>query len=304
MSTATETIGELGLIRGESSEVYHAQDAVSASKLRTFARKPGGAQLYHQKYVAKTLEREESDAMRFGSALHCAVLEPEKLSERYCTRPAGIDRRTTAGKIAYAQFEAANQGKTILDADDAKLIVTISNQIRAHKTAAQLLAAGESEVGFRVQSALENLPVLQCRTDWINLDGCELTEGRPYVLDIKTTATLEEDAFGNFQRSFEEHAYHRQAALYMSIVRYAIDIGIRDFWFVAAEKCAPFGVQVKRLSDRALDRGKVETAQLLSDLDECYRLNWWPNTSQDPGEIDLSPRYYARSKEQIDNLWG
>ena len=43
-------------IRGEPSEVYHATDAISHSKLEVFRRRPA---LYHRKYVLKGLRTVE-----------------------------------------------------------------------------------------------------------------------------------------------------------------------------------------------------------------------------------------------------
>ena len=40
----------------EPSADYHANPAISHSKLETFRRRPA---LYHKKYIAKTIEREE-----------------------------------------------------------------------------------------------------------------------------------------------------------------------------------------------------------------------------------------------------
>lgn len=283
----------LGRITTESSDEYHAQDAVSASRLRVLRRKPGGAQLYHQTYIAKALPREETEAMREGQALHTYVLEPEKFEKEFAVRPEGIDRRTTAGKVAWEKFLIEAKGKTIIDVEMLARVVAMGNQIKAHPAAGALIAQGVAETTWRINApGLKHLPPLQCRTDWFNEAGHALSEGRPYVLDLKTCATLEVDAFSNFQRAVEDHAYHCQAALYMAIMS-ALGMECRDFFFVAVEKCAPYGVEVYRLGDRALERGQLETESMLMQLDGCYRRNIWPNTDLGVKELKLSPRYWA-----------
>lgn len=311
---------QFGKIIGEASAAYHAANAVSASKLRVFARKPGGAQLYYQKYIGKTLPDEDSEAKAFGRALHCLTLEGRETFEaEFVVIPADAPDRPTKAMINakkpspesvarvawWADFDAKNNGKEMITPLTLSAVEEMARGINAHPVAAQLLAAGEPEVTWRVNAAgdsVQSLPPLQVRTDWFCEQGCELSKGRPYVLDVKTCATLEESAFGNWRRGFEDHGYHRQAAFYMAVLE-ALGITCFDFFFVAAEKCAPGGVQVFRLSDRALKQGQDEIAQLLSDLNECYRRNWWPNASLELTEIDLSPRYYARANEQAGEVW-
>jgi hypothetical protein len=60
-----------------SNEQYHADPAVSASHLHAIARSP-----YH--YWSRYLDPnrkpvEPTAAMRLGSLVHCAVLEPDEL---------------------------------------------------------------------------------------------------------------------------------------------------------------------------------------------------------------------------------
>lgn len=282
-----------GIITGESNAEYHSQDCVSASKLRTFARRPGGAQLYYRSYIAKTIPREETEAMAFGTALHMAVLEPEKFAQSYVASPK-FDRRTTVGKADSAAFALRNQGKAIVDEPTMSEVLTLASSVSAHPLARELLGAGQAETSWRVKAqGLRNLPPLQCRTDWYNGSGCALSEGRPYIVDVKTTSTLEESAFGNFHRHFEDLAYHEQAGLYMAICD-ALGSPVRDFFFIAVERSAPNGVMVFRLGDRALEEGQATTAERLIELNECYRRNEWPNTPLDLQELKLSPRYWAK----------
>jgi hypothetical protein len=277
----------IGIIETESNEQYHGTEAVSASKLRVFKRKPGGPQLYYQHFIAKSIPREETEAMAVGTALHCAVLEPQKFEATVAVKPSGIDRRTTLGKAAYQAFIDGAQGKTIISADDLVMIRSIAQGIHSHRSASKLLANGKAELSWRIEAAgLAHCPPLQCRTDWFCAAGCDLTDGRPYVLDIKSTATLERSAFGNFHRACQDHAYHHQAALYMAILA-ALGYECRDFFFVAAEKVAPYGVEVYRLSDRSLAKGQRDVERLLLELNECYQRNEWPNTEGGVQELDV-----------------
>lgn len=294
----TPTQVRLGKIADESSSEYHSQDCVSASKLRVFKRKPGGAALYYQRFISKSLKDEDTDAKVEGRALHTLVLEPEKFDAEFAIAPEGIDRRTTIGKAAWTAFEHTAQGKSILKREVANRLSGMAGMVHAHPAAQILFANGEAEVSWRVKAGgLKHLPPLQCRTDWFVAEGCELSDGRPCVVDVKTAATLEEDAFGNFHRGVEDHAYHMQAALYMAILG-GLGIQCFDFFFVAVEKCAPFGVEVYKLRDRELKEGQDVAERLLINLDRCYARHEWPNTSPLVKELKLSPRYWARKSEE------
>lgn len=279
-----------GKIIGQSNADYHATEAVSASKLRTFARNPGGPQLYYQKYILRALPDEPSEAKSYGTALHCAILEPQKFSDTVAVLPEGIDRRTKAGKDAYVAFEALSAGKTVISSAALSLIEQQVAMLAGHSAAMTLLHRGVPEISWRVKSrGFPNIPAMQCRTDWFNSEGCDLTDGRPYVVDIKSCNTLEEDAFGSFIRSARDHNYDHQAALYMAILA-TLGVECRDFFFIALEKQAPLGVSVYRMSEYNLGRADESLSGLLGQLDNCYKTNTWPNTQ--PGIQELKIRRF------------
>ena len=73
---------------------------------------------HYQAYM--NTEREETKALRFGTFVHSAILEPHTLNDLYATAP-DVDRRTKDGKEQWAAFATANVGKTILDAEESAL---------------------------------------------------------------------------------------------------------------------------------------------------------------------------------------
>jgi exodeoxyribonuclease VIII len=272
----------------ESNEQYHANEAISHSKLELFRRRPIS---YYRRFIAKTLARPEpTEAFRLGSAAHCAVLEPKTFWDRYALRPEGIDRRTKDGKIAFAEFEAANVGKTVIDQGEAGSVREMAVAVQNHPLAAQLLGAGSPELSWRVAPA--GGMALQCRTDWFNRAGCELSGGRPYIADLKTVESLDADAFRNFERACFNFGYHRQAGFYLPLITEIIGSPVFDFFFVAVEKCEPYGVAVYRLSDAATARGHDETITDLIRLQSCIKSEQWPNLPNDLREIGL-PKWYG-----------
>lgn len=288
----------LGKITTETGEQYHAQDCVSASKLRSFMREPGGPYLYYLEHVVKALPREDSTAFALGRAAHTGLFEPDKFATEFAVIPEGIYRRTATGKATYAAFLDASKGKTVLTSDDAKLAATIAGNCRQHRSAAQLIAQGQAEVTWRIKAAgLASLPPLQCRTDWFCEEGCDLSEGRPYIVDLKTAPTLSRTAYGNFFRGAKDHAYDIQFGLYMAILN-ALGVEVRDFFVIAAEKCLPHGVEVFRMTDQAIEAGQRKAERLLVRLNDCYRDNVWPNTEGGVQELTASTFKFGRNSAE------
>jgi hypothetical protein len=281
----------LGRIIGEPDTIYHGGDCISHSRLETFRRRPA---LYYKRHVGKTLAGEDSAAFALGRAVHASVLQRGLYENTFVTKPDGIDRRTKEGKARFESFCAEAAGKTIIDGEEASLVEEMTAAVHAHPSAAMLLRKGEAEVTWRVQSKALPHP-LQCRTDWFCAEGCELTEGRPYVADVKTCESLDGDAFRNFERAFWAYGYARQCGFYLPLLH---DLGVtcRDFLFVAVEKVEPFGVIVYRASDEAIAVGQDETLRDLTALAQCYKTGRWPNTPTEVQEITL-PGWYLKREE-------
>jgi hypothetical protein len=275
----------------ESNSDYHANNAVSHSKLEVFRRRP---QLYYRRYVAKIILPEPATAaLRLGSAVHCSILEPGEMPARYAIRPDGIDRRTKEGKERFAKFEAMHVGKEILDMDEAAQVIAMTDAVRRNDLAAQLLAHGQPEISWRSEGASF---ALQCRTDWFNRDGCALSQGRPYIVDVKTTESLSSDEFGSFERTVFKYGYHRQAGFYLPLVTEILGAPVFDFFFIAVEKVEPFGVAVYRMTDDACALGQDETLEDLRRLKRCVESNYWPNIEETVRELGV-PNWYRKEAQ-------
>ena len=273
----------------ESNAEYHANPAISHSKLECYRRRPA---LYYKKYVAQTLPQpEESGAFRLGSAVHCAVLEEKEFASRYVLRP-DCDRRTKEGKIQFAEFAAQHAGKTLLDADEMAQVIAMREAVAAHPIASRLLAEGIPEMTWR-KAQPNALGALQCRTDWFAPCGCEISEFHPYALDIKTVESLDSDAFRNFERAAFSYGYHRQAGFYLPLINEILEYPVSRMYYVAVEKVEPFGVAVYKLADDAIARGQDENIADLVRLKKSLEDNHWPNIEPTVHELKL-PAWYAK----------
>ena len=118
---------EPGVYGGIGNEEYHKGPGLSSSDLKLLARSP-----LHYK-TAKAIPPKETDAMRLGTAVHCAVLEPDRFEKEYAAAPEAIDRRTKAGKAHWAELEAT--GKVVLSGEDAQMVRGMADSVRRHPTA-------------------------------------------------------------------------------------------------------------------------------------------------------------------------
>lgn len=290
---------QLGKIVGESDEVYHATAAVSKSKLDDFLHLPA---YFYGRHVAKTIGREESAAFDVGKALHALTLEgPFAYAERFCLAPEGIDRRTKAGKDAWAAFTAENAGKTALSREDADTVLAMSRSIDEHPVALALLKGTEPEVGWRVNAGPF---LLQCRTDAFGratkelcavmaAQGIEMTPGEPYVVDLKTTGELGLSDLREWKRKFVAFGYHRQGPFYQAVMKDVLGEFPARFFFVVVSKEAPHGCVVMLPDDDANERGWNEVKKALADLRGCYETGIWPGLPTTVQRIGV-PAWYGK----------
>ena len=77
-------------------QAYFDNVGISNSGLGLIAKSPAHYQASLQ------MTRKQTPALQLGSAVHCAVLEPEEFGKRYAL--AEFDRRTKEGKAAYQEM--------------------------------------------------------------------------------------------------------------------------------------------------------------------------------------------------------
>ena len=171
-------------------------------------------------------------------------------------------------------------------------VVAMREAVAAHPLASQLLGDGLAETTWRKEQP-NALGALQCRTDWFSSLGCELSDGKPYALDIKTVESLDSDAFRNFERAAFNYGYHRQAGFYLPLINEIFQWSVAKMYYVAVEKCEPYGVAVYTLSDEAIARGQDENIADLVRLKRSLETNDWPNIDPTLHELKL-PAWYAK----------
>lgn len=149
---------------------------------------------------ARKAPSDGSHAADMGTALHCAVLEPERFDRDYIGKPDFGS--STAEKDAASAWALATSGKIDLVKGDFEKVLAMRSSIFAHPTARYLLSSGEAERSiFWSHEGLK----LKCRTDWI----CDSETIGHVLVDVKKIDRIE-----NRWSAIEEHRYYVQAAFY------------------------------------------------------------------------------------------
>lgn len=254
---------------------YHRHAAVSKSHLDQVARSPLH---YWARYVdPKRVQPEPTAAMLLGTAVHTHILELNEWDQRYIAAPDGIDRRTKAGKEAWAAFEAKAAGRTVISRDDAELVMAMGRAVHGHPAAAMLLALpGAAETTWMWHDQPTGLQC-KCRPDWLTTDGS-------LIVDLKTT---EDASPAGFKKSIGNFRYFVQASWYLDGIEQATGRRPEQFIFLCVEKKAPHAVAVYAADAEMIESGAKQARMDLDKLAECKASNSWPGYSNQIETISL-----------------
>jgi hypothetical protein len=252
---------------------YHGGAGISKSGLDLVARSPLH---YWSAYLdPDRIPREESPAMFVGTAIHAAVLEPDKFHAGYLPMPR-VDRRTKDGKAVHDEYQqrAHEAGQLLIGADDYAACVSIAAQVRQHPAASVLFADGAPE-----QSAFWTDPetglLCKARPDWLRPGA---------VLDVKSTDDASAYAF---QRSVTKWRYHVQAAWYLDGIYHATGEQRQAFVFCVFEKTPPYAAAFYYADSDMLELGRREYQRVLRVYAQCVERDIWPGYSSEILPISL-----------------
>ena len=202
-------------------------------------------------------------AMKFGSALHMNVLQPEEFNKHYIVSPK-FDKRTKQGKADYEEFANNNMFKTVVSEQDYYLIEQMTDKLMKDNDAKTLLTQGLKEHIITWHN--EEYDV-KCRgmLDVFNTEA-------NIIVDLKTT---QDSSYYGFASSVRKFKYYKQAAFYMDA------IGAEEFYIVAIEKNAPYSLNIIQIGDDLLDKGREMYSRDLEIYKYCTDNNYWPSQGFD-----------------------
>lgn len=253
-------------------------EGLNQSKLALFKRSP------HKFKVLAGVEREDTDALKIGRAIHTAVFQPELFNGEFFCLPE-IDRRTTKGREEYAALVSANPDKTVLKKDEFNKALEIATEVRGNRHVMRLIEGAHAEMSVQWKDSDTGI-LCKARLDCYN-------EELGTVVDLKTTIDASP---AGFARKLYAYGYNRQAAWYLDSLR-AHNEAAYHFVFIAVEKEPPYSLGLYRLSDEAIKLSRTENQALLRRYAECLRTDSWPGYTDGIEDISI-PKYGIADMEE------
>lgn len=260
------------------NEVYHSAHGISKSGLDLIERSPA-----HYRFAPP---RKSTRNMEIGTAIHTALLEPERFAEEYMLLKGVADRRASE----YKQAAKVHGSERTLVGHEADKVAGMQEAVYANAAAANLLKAeGWSELsGIAIDP--ETGAVCRHRFDRLTADGI--------AVDVKKTQDARSEAFS---RSVHNYRYHVQAAFYADQYFWITGQRLKAFAFIAVEEEFPHGVKVYYMTDDAIAIGRDLYRENLKTYAECLSAQDWPCYDDQPEHLCLPSWVMAQYENELED---
>lgn len=266
-----------GIYTDISNEIYHSSHGISNSGLSRIAQSPA-----HFKYPkAKSSTR----AMEIGSAIHCAILEPERYLKDY--RVVECDARTSS---LYKAACKDRPSECVLTYPEHQNVIGMQWAAMNNMAAASLLLDTLAQRELSVYATDPETGLLvKCRFDLLTKDLV--------AMDLKKCQDARADAFS---RSIYNYGYHRQAAFYGDVYFWATGERLKEWKFLAMEEQSPYACKVYTLDPEAIEIGRIEYRAALDLYAECVESGEWPSYGHEDEVISLPGWAFSRLEDQLE----
>jgi len=210
-----------------SDSIYRAADGLANSDALMIENNPSD-------YIwSKKAPRDNRKAttMDIGTALHAAILEPEKYKDSIVV--SSVKGRETK---KFKEEQDLNGGKIVLTDDERIHIDFMCKSVFAHPSAADMLAIkGDCESSIFVKDKQTGV-YLKCRPDK------DMVESGGVVLDVKTTASLDDWRSDKpWINPLYKFNYGHQASFYTDVMQQHYGCDIETFVFLVIQKNIKLG---------------------------------------------------------------
>lgn len=286
---------------GQSFEAYRKAHGLNKSSIDKILKCPAE---YHE--LTMLPEPEQTPAMRFGTALHSLVLEPDSFTEtvHVLTRPA----TTKEGKAQ--KKEAEDKGQICISQEDYERMFRMRGHMLRHPRIRHLLPHVECAVTNGIQSlpghsevsvywemeTPEGLVECKARVDRL----CTLPSGDVIAVDLKTTSGgLDKDSIAKHVATY---GYHRQCAWYSEGLQ-RCGLHVASFIFIFTSTTPPYLCVPVTLDYRAEMLGLEECKLAAEAYAQGVATDEWPGYSDEIYELDMPEWAYRRSPVQLPTMY-
>lgn len=257
-----------GIHRGVTFATYRQWDAFGASDLKAMRQGPPAMVPWKRSHPD-----EISDAMKLGTAAHCAILEPHRYLTSYAHKPDGMSFATKEGKAWKAEVP---EGVVILTHDQWGQVADILDAFLSKPAAADALKSAEAiEASLRWNDPDTGLP-LKARPDWFTEDG--------YVVDLKISRWASANvAF----RAYVDGWMHQLAHYYAGLLECGAAMKGARLVIVHPQPPQSFRVYCVELKRDALGMLHLENERTIKEMAACAASGVWPGAPEEWTAIDL-----------------
>lgn len=274
-----------GVVASLSSEEYHNHGGTySSTQLKDLLEDP---EIFHRKYIAKTLKRTTVPAFEVGSYFHTGVLEPDKMKVDTAVY-SGIRRGEE-----WEAFQLQNKGKAIITRAEKDQAEGIIAAVKNSPVAMNRISRGKPEVSAFVTVSVSGGQVFTEGGDkMLTPHGWEKPTykfdkknkvdiplkvradllARDFILDLKsTTGNVKSESL--MKKKVAEYSYDLSAALYLDMFTIALNYRLNEFVWVFASKDL-FNCKSYIATQSNIQVGRAKYKKALLTLADCIKTNW------------------------------
>lgn len=269
------------------AEYHKTTYAAHFSSLKKMIKSP------HAYYRGLMFREPPSDALRFGSLAHKAILEGRSFLEEYVVAPKfsgytkdGVyteSRNATSVKQARAEWESRLlPTQKVVSQQDYDQLGFMMDSLVSHKFVQEVFKDGQSEV--RGQFKHKTDIGVAFANDFLSFDF-------ETWIDIKTTTDCSHDAF---RKSVEKYRYDLQFAIYDEGNEHVFGKRAKFPVWIAIENVEPYECRVHFVDDFYSQTGRYEFNRCMNNLKTCLKENKWPQAQAAIEGVEPSSyfRYY------------
>ena len=249
------------LIKLTDSEYFGETNFFNFSLMKELLKSP----LHFQ--TARVAPKEATPAMKLGSTIHCALLEPLRFANEYLEEPE-LDKRTKE----YKEFAAKNTDKFLYSKKDVKPILEKLESIKKENNT----DAYPSLLRVLNQKTLNENAIFwdkfKCKIDAFD-------EETNTLIDIKTTSDASPEAF---QRTIFNSAYSIQLAHYAKGLMSA-GKDVYEFKIIAIQTSAPYDIVEYEMSVDVMSYSYQKLQELYDKLENVLIFD--DHTGTNNGEV-------------------
>jgi len=301
---------EPGRYEGLPNNVYHAANGISSTQVKD-ARV--SLMFYHGRHVTKTIRRESSEALTFGSLAHTLALEPEKLHEEFAVFPGVPEEAfttTDSMKAFIREYNAdkpkAEQLKLTGKKDELQAAIRAVNpnaifadefeqEWRDSVAGKTILSSEQLALATAIQQALLNHesagkllrhPSRSVETSYFGMDdetGLEVRVRPDLEVEIngvRIGVDLKTISMGRVKQDGLRAKLHREIIerdYHLSAGMYCTVADFDQFFWIFVNKDEGYHwVAVIEASDDLLALGVQEYQKTMRALAQAYDTNCWP----------------------------